>query len=121
MPEIIVKLGDNIVQKYFFVKEPISVGRTEDNQIVIENLAVSRNHARIDYDGEQYTIEDLGSSNGTFVNGVRIRKTEVIDRDVISIGKHKLFFYNQHATNNVRRPVIDAADRTMLMDMTPVP
>ena len=121
MPEIIVKLGDNIVQKYFFVKESMSIGRTDDNQIVIENLAVSRNHAQIDFDDGQYTIEDLGSSNGTFVNGVRVAKTEILNRDVISIGKYKLYYYNQHAENGVRRPVLEAGDRTMMMDMTPIP
>lgn len=121
MPEMIVKLGDNVVQKYFFVKESMSIGRTMDNQIVIENLAISRNHAIIHFDSGKYTVEDMGSSNGTFVNGVRIRKTEILDRDVISIGKHKLYFYHQHAANEVQRPALESNDRTMMMTINDTP
>ena len=87
MPEIIVKLGDSIVQKNIFVKESIRIGRVPDNEIVVENLAVSRYHGIIDYEDGRYILTDLDSSNGTFVNGVRIKKTELQDRDVITIGK----------------------------------
>lgn len=95
MPEIIVKLGDQIVQKYYLYKDQISIGRAPENEIAIENLAVSRRHAEISKDNGSYVLEDLNSANGTFVNGVQVTRTEIVDKDVISIGKHKLYFYNQ--------------------------
>src|SRR5215208_4026676 len=102
MPEIIVKLGDSIVQKNIFVKETIRIGRIPDNEIVVENLAVSRHHAVIEFSDGRYILSDLESSNGCFVNGVRVKKTELQDRDVITIGKHKLYFYDQRAAAEVK-------------------
>lgn len=124
MPELIVKLGDSIVQKNIFVKETIRIGRVPDNEIVIENLAVSRYHAVIEHVDGNYILSDLDSSNGVFVNGVRVRKTELQDRDVISVGKHKLYFYDARATAELKpRPPVYDAERTMLVDQPaqPVP
>jgi pSer/pThr/pTyr-binding forkhead associated (FHA) protein len=115
MPEIIVKLGDNIVQKNFFVKEPVHIGRAPDNEIVLENLAVSRSHATIHHEDGRYLLADLDSSNGTFVNGVRIKKTELADRDVISIGKHKLYFYDLHAAEGSGKATV-MEDHTMMVE-----
>lgn len=95
MPEIIVKLGDEVKQKYYLYKDSVSIGRAPENEIAIENLAVSRRHAEIVKENGSYVIEDLNSANGTFVNGVQVTRTEIQDKDVIGIGKHKLYFYNQ--------------------------
>jgi pSer/pThr/pTyr-binding forkhead associated (FHA) protein len=118
MPKIIVKLGDNVIQKYFFVNETMSIGRAPDNEIVIENLAVSRAHSVIRNEEDHYLVSDLGSSNGTYVNGVRVRKTELMDQDVISIGKHKLFFYDHTPRDNQRISKIPDMDITMLVQPT---
>ncbi|MEQ8819518.1 MAG: FHA domain-containing protein [Sumerlaeia bacterium] len=92
MPEIIVKLGDQVVQRYKMDKDVLSIGRARDNDIVVENLSVSRNHARIRHEGGRFVLTDLNSANGSFVNGVKISKAELKDDDIISIGKHKLHF-----------------------------
>lgn len=115
MPEIIVKLGDNVVQKYFFFKDVVTVGRSPENEVAIENLAVSRKHATISRRDGQYFLEDHGSANGTYVNGTRVARTAIIDKDVITIGKHKLYFYNGQAA--VAAP--DLSQRTMLVDHVP--
>ncbi|CAN5341095.1 hypothetical protein BH09SUM1_BH09SUM1_22900 [soil metagenome] len=94
MPEIIVKLGDRVIHRYFFDKEMLSVGRARDNDIVIENLSVSRNHARIKLQDGKYILTDMNSANGTQVNGVRVSKTEVVHDDQIMIGKHTMHFLN---------------------------
>ena len=96
MPEIIVKLGDKVVQDFFMDTEMITIGRAPDNEITIENLAISRRHATITRVDEQYILEDLGSSNGTYVNGTKIKKTALEDGDLISVGKHKLEFHSMH-------------------------
>ncbi|MCL5270671.1 MAG: FHA domain-containing protein [bacterium] len=115
MPEIIVKLGDNIVQKYFFIKESMSIGRAPENEIVIENLAISRHHATIRHENGRYYLIDEDSSNGTYVNGVRIQKTEIMDRDVVTVGKHKLYYYDQQAEPAKR---VTSDDRTMVFEPT---
>lgn len=113
MPEIIIKLGDNVVHKYFIDKNYVTIGRSPENEISIENLAVSREHAAISKTGGQYFVEDLNSANGTFVNGVRISKTEILDKDIVSIGKHRLHFYHQR---KAAAPAPDLAQKTMLVD-----
>lgn len=119
MPEIIIKLGDNIVHKYFFDKEIISIGRARDNDVVIENLSVSRNHARIRKVEGKYIVTDLNSANGTLVNGVQISKTELFDNDVVTIGKHKLQFLNKPLTDEQIISDAFGAERTMIVDKTP--
>jgi len=116
MPEIIVKLGDNIVHKYVFDKEIMSVGRARDNDVVIENLSVSRNHARIRKEGERFILTDLNSANGTYVNGVRVTRVEIVHDDVISIGKHKLHFLDQEQSDEEIIGEAFGAERTMLVD-----
>src|SRR5690606_26210757 len=95
MAEVIVKLGDTIVQRYRIEKDVVSIGRARDNDIVVENLSVSRAHSRIRFQDGKYILTDLNSANGSFVNGVKVSKTELADEDIISIGKHKLYFFNR--------------------------
>ena len=66
------------------------IGRNAENDIVIENLAVSKLHARIVKQDEAYYIEDLNSTNGTYLNKIRITKKDLKDNDIISVGKHSL-------------------------------
>jgi pSer/pThr/pTyr-binding forkhead associated (FHA) protein len=120
MPEIIVKLGDNIVHKYIFDKEIMSVGRARDNDIVIENLSVSRNHARIRKEEDRFILTDLNSANGTYVNGVRVTRVEIVDEDVVTIGKHKLHFTNKPVVEEEIIGEAFGAERTMLVDQVQV-
>lgn len=116
MPELIVKLGDSVVQRYVIEKDIISIGRAKDNDIVIENLSVSRNHARVRRQGNTYVLTDLNSANGTFVNNVRITKTEILDGDVITIGKHQVVFVNKDLSESDVLVEALAAERTMVID-----
>ncbi|MCX7919579.1 MAG: FHA domain-containing protein [bacterium] len=92
MPQLIIKLGEQVVQKYSFDKELISIGRAIDNEVVIDNLAVSRRHCQITKEEGKFIITDLKSANGTFVNGERVNRRILKHNDVISIGKHKIFY-----------------------------
>lgn len=83
------KLGD-----FSLDKEVMTIGRREDNDIRIENLAVSGHHAKLLTIFEDSFLEDLSSTNGTYVNGKSIEKHPLRNGDVIIIGKHELRYVN---------------------------
>lgn len=68
------------------------IGRAPDCDVFVDDLTVSRNHAVIRRSGTSFTITDLGSTNGTFVNGKRVQTAELVERDVVSIGGHVFRF-----------------------------
>ena len=87
---IIMKFNSTVLKELKIDQDEIIIGRDSDNDIQIDNIAVSREHARIVRGPNYYFIEDLNSTNGTFVNGKKINKKYLIEHDEISIGKHAL-------------------------------
>jgi pSer/pThr/pTyr-binding forkhead associated (FHA) protein len=73
----------------------ITIGRLPDNLLQIDNLAVSGHHAKIYWDGEQYTLEDNGSLNGTYVNNQRVTKHRLKNGDNVLVGKHSVEFKDE--------------------------
>jgi len=69
---------------------PITIGRSPDNDLPVDNLAVSNHHARVYYEGSRLVVEDLDSLNGTFVNDLRVERATLHDGDSIWIGKHHI-------------------------------
>ncbi len=92
--------------------ERINIGRNPKNDIHIDNLAVSGSHAVIKKVMKAYFIEDLGSTNGTFVNEKKIGKYELLDGDEVIIGKHSLEFH--YINGSANKP--EDLDRTMVLD-----
>jgi pSer/pThr/pTyr-binding forkhead associated (FHA) protein len=92
MTKIILKFKDTVLKEISLEKELLTVGRKPDNDIQIDNLAVSGHHARIFKAGEWFLVEDLDSLNGTFVNGKMIKESPLKNGDEILIGKHILKF-----------------------------
>jgi len=92
MARVILVFNKQVVKDYPFTKENMTIGRAEENDIVIDNLAVSGYHARIDKAGDTYILTDLQSTNGTFVNDKKIVSYRLRHKDKVSIGKHLLFF-----------------------------
>jgi len=87
---ISVSLDARMIEKKKFDTETISIGRDIENDIYINNLAVSRFHAKIHREGQKIIIKDLGSANGTYVNGHKVEWADVHIGDIILIGKHTL-------------------------------
>ncbi|MCE5229096.1 FHA domain-containing protein [bacterium] len=114
MPEIIVKLGDNVIQRYLFCQDRLTIGRAQENDIVIENLAISRLHAVIEREPDGYFVADHNSSNGTLINGTRVKRGQVVNRDVISIGKYQLYFFDTR-NDEIRKSMPCDQERTMLV------
>ena len=92
MPTLVLKFGDNIRNRFAFDKTMVTIGRATDNDIVVDNLAVSRKHAQIEKMGDAYVLTDLRSANGTFVNGERVLRRPLKHFDTIAIGKHQVVF-----------------------------
>jgi len=95
MPEIIVKYQDKIIEKFITEKRRVSVGRTPDNDIVLDNRGVSRRHSIIEFGDKQAIIIDNESLNGTFVNSRKINEEVLKDNDLITIGKYNLIYHSQ--------------------------
>jgi pSer/pThr/pTyr-binding forkhead associated (FHA) protein len=76
-------------------EEAVIIGRTSDCDIQILTDNVSRKHARISYLNEEYKIEDLGSTNGIYVNGVKVEKCILRKHDVLEIGGLKILFLEE--------------------------
>lgn len=119
MTKIILKFKDAVLKEIPVEKELITIGRKPDNDIEIDNLAVSGHHARIFKAGDWFLIEDLDSLNGTFVNGKMIRESPLKNGDEVLIGKHILKFVSTEVTTTHEPvPVLKkgSESETMMID-----
>lgn len=91
MPSLILQHRHDILKEYD-LGESLTIGRLPDNTVVIDNPAVSGHHARVVWDGRHFHLEDLGSTNGTFVNDKRVSRHKLQEGDVVLVGKHKLVY-----------------------------
>lgn len=92
IPELLLFLGEKPLGTFSLAKGELTIGRNPGNDIFIDNVGVSRRHAVIRMSGERASIEDLGSANGTFVNGQKITSQELKDGDEILVLKYRLLF-----------------------------
>lgn len=95
MPEIIVKYDDKVIERIVTEKKRISIGRTNENDIVLENRGVSRKHAMIEFNNNAAVIIDNESLNGTFVNNRKVAEEVLRDDDIIMIGKYSLVYHKE--------------------------
>lgn len=94
MAKLILSFKGETLREYDLDRETMLIGRKADNDIHIDNLAVSGKHAKVLTILNDSFIEDLGSTNGTFIDGEKIRKHALKNGEVITIGKHKLTYVN---------------------------
>lgn len=92
MPKLILKLDNRTIAEYAVGAHPITIGRSPDNHIVIDNPTVSGRHARVYREGPHSVLEDLKSTNGTFVNDKPVARHTLLEADTVLIGKHALVF-----------------------------
>ena len=95
MPKLIVSIDGVVVKEVQLTKDRSTIGRRPYNDVVIDNLAVSGEHAVIQMAGGSATLEDLGSTNGTYVNGKSVKQHALADDDLIEVGKYKLKFQDR--------------------------
>jgi pSer/pThr/pTyr-binding forkhead associated (FHA) protein len=90
MAKVLLKYKDAVVKEINLDKEVTTIGRKPDNDIIIDNQAVSGHHALIKTEGTALLVEDLSSLNGTYLNSQKISQGELFNGDVILIGVHTL-------------------------------
>ncbi|RKX26868.1 MAG: hypothetical protein DRP45_02430 [Candidatus Zixiibacteriota bacterium] len=95
MAEIVVKFDDKVIERIVTEKKRISIGRTNDNDIVLENRAISRKHALIEFNDKAAVIIDNESLNGTFVNNRKITEEVLRNDDIVTIGKYSLIYHSE--------------------------
>ena len=90
---ILIAIRGPLTDRTFYLDEPlISMGRKSSNDIVVDDPLVSRHHCEIRSEGDEHTIEDLNSSNGTYVNGERVRVGRLKEDSLIEIGASRFLF-----------------------------
>ena len=112
MAKLILMFKDQVMQEFPFSKESMTIGRNPENNIQVDNLAVSGYHAKIDKVGSKFILTDLQSTNSTFVNDKKIVSCSLKDRDKIQIGKHVIFFLSSEKDRAEQSDI----DETMLLD-----
>ncbi|MEY2685507.1 MAG: hypothetical protein RJA09_2652 [Pseudomonadota bacterium] len=90
MPKMIVSIDGVVIREFELTKERTTMGRRPYNDIVIDNLAVSGEHAVFLCKGEEVRIDDLNSTNGTYVNGRAVKSERLKHNDLIEIGRYKI-------------------------------
>lgn len=116
MPKLSLKFNNKVLKVYTFKKDKsISIGRRESNDVVISNITVSGNHAKIDYTDDGFLLTDLNSKNKSYVNGEEVSAVILNDQDQISIGKHSILF-NLEKDERIDVDRETGMDRTMALN-----
>ena len=111
MAKLILSMDGLVLKEIPLVKERMTIGRRPNNDIQIDNLAISGEHAAVVTILNDSFLEDLNSTNGTLVNGQPIKKHFLKNNDVVELGKYKLKYIGEHAVQQ------DASDfeKTMIL------
>jgi len=113
MGKLVVSLDGVVIKEVQITKDKTTLGRRPYNDIVIDNLAVSGEHAVLQMVGADVFIEDLNSTNGTYINGKAIKKQLLAHNDTVEIGKYKIKYLVDDGTDYektmIMRPGANAA------------
>jgi predicted component of type VI protein secretion system len=121
MPKLILKFEAAVLKEVTIGPRPVTIGRAPDNDIQIDNLAVSSHHARVFAEESRLVLEDLNSLNGTFVNNQKIQRVNLKQGDQILIGKHHLVIdmggaVEAPALPEAKKVVAPKVEETMVLD-----
>jgi pSer/pThr/pTyr-binding forkhead associated (FHA) protein len=107
MSKLVISLDGVVIKEALISKEKTTLGRRPYNDIVIDNLAVSGEHALLHLVGSDVVIEDLNSTNGTYINGKALKKQQLSHSDIVEIGKYKIKFLATGAAESDRSLMVD--------------
>jgi pSer/pThr/pTyr-binding forkhead associated (FHA) protein len=122
MSKLVLKFENAVLQEVAVGQKEVSIGRSPDNGIVIDNPAVSHYHARVFNEEGRLMLEDFGSLNGTFVNGQRVKMVGLKPGDSVMIGKHTIVVTEsveiraRALDNGQPRPAAPKINETVMLD-----
>ena len=93
---LVVQRGPGSGSRFLLDADVVKAGRHPDSEIFLDDVTVSRRHAEFHRSGETFTVSDVGSLNGTYVNRDRIDRVQLKDGDEVQIGKYRLVFFSGH-------------------------
>ena len=94
---LVVQRGPGSGSRFLLDADLVTAGRHPDSEIFHDDVTVSRRHAEFQRTGDTFTVSDVGSLNGTYVNRDRIDRVQLTDGDEVQIGKYRLVFFAGHA------------------------
>jgi predicted component of type VI protein secretion system len=120
MSRLVLKFESSTLKEIPLGTRPVTIGRAPDNDIPIDNLAVSNYHARVYVEAGSLVVEDLNSLNGLFLNDIRVERAMLKDGDAILIGKHHIVVDEAHdaasAQDGLRKAPAPRVSETMVLD-----
>ena len=118
MPTLLLQLKNKVLGEYPLQEgAPLTIGRRDTNDVVIEDPAVSAHHAKIDVLDDRFVLIDLQSKNGSFVNEQLVNSHWLKHEDVITIGEHSLIFH-YYEKEQMSKDHSDEFDETLAMNTT---
>lgn len=118
MAKLIIKLSNEVVDHIDLRQGDMKIGRKPGCEILLDNLAVSGEHANVFTIGDDSFIQDLGSTNGTFINNKRVAKHHLRNGDTVVIGQHTLL-YLQESARAVEHASDEFAKTVVISPMAP--
>src|SRR6476469_1835695 len=112
MPKMIVSIDGVVIKEVQLTKDRTTLGRRPYNDIVIDNLAVSGEHAVLHMIGGDVYIEDLHSTNGTYVNAHAVKKQALEHHDLIEVGKSKIRYLARGNSTEAADPAYGGSPAT---------
>lgn len=120
MARLVLKFENVMLKEVPLGTRPVTIGRAPDNDIQIDNLAVSNYHARVYSEAGSLVIEDLNSLNGSYLNDIRVERAMLKDGDTIVIGKHQIQVDRIHDAavplDGWRKAPVPRVNETMILD-----
>ncbi len=120
MSRLVLKFENTTLKEVPLGNRPVTIGRAPDNDIPIDNLAVSNYHARVYVEAGSLVVEDLNSLNGSFLNDIRVERAMLKDGDTNLIGKHHIVVDQSHDAalplDAWRRSPAPRVNETMVLD-----
>jgi pSer/pThr/pTyr-binding forkhead associated (FHA) protein len=106
MPKMIVTIDGVVIKEVQLTKDRTSLGRRPYNDIVIDNLAVSGEHAVLQLADNEVHLEDLNSTNGTYLNGKAVKKQLLHNGDTVEIGKYRIKYVSEAPDANYEKTTV---------------
>jgi pSer/pThr/pTyr-binding forkhead associated (FHA) protein len=122
METLVLKFENAVLKELQVGSKEVSIGRSPENAMVIDNPAVSHYHARVFHEENRLMLEDFGSMNGTFVNGQRVKMVTLKPGDSVGIGKHTIVIAESHEPGGFAtgsggmRPAAPKINETVMLD-----